>query len=269
MMRYKTNKKLRVLYIPTDKIQLSAGGTRRFFDDEKLKALQASMERYGMFEPLTVIKDKLCYKLVSGERRLIAAKRLELEKVPAIVLDFVSECDITARSFSENYHREPLSCFEQAKILQKLLDLSKLTTEQAAKSLGLSEDFFNERLKLLVLEDEACVVCEAAGLSEKRIMRVVAMPKSERNKLFFGLLNESKELEERARLLRERLHVDSDESPLRTVAIKDVRIFFNTIDRAIDVMKNAGVEATTERHDFDGFIEYLIRIPSRDALSRN
>ncbi|MEG1385430.1 MAG: hypothetical protein RSD08_09040, partial [Oscillospiraceae bacterium] len=76
------------------------------------------------------------------------------------------------------------------------------------------------------------------------------------------------DLSSRASQLRERLQMDSDEPPMRTIAIKDVRIFFNTIDRAIELMKHAGVEATSERHDFDGLIEYYIRIPSRDALAR-
>ncbi|MEG2676560.1 MAG: ParB/RepB/Spo0J family partition protein [Oscillospiraceae bacterium] len=246
-MLFKSNNRLHAAYIKTNKIRSNIIGMRRYFDEEKLNELQNSIVSIGMVEPILVSRVSDGYILIAGERRMIVAKRLGLKKVPAIVEDRLSESEMLIRSFLELCQKKPFD---------------------VAKLLGISEETVEARLKLLALDSEACVVCEAAGLSEKWINRVVALPQSERTKLFFGLTNEAVDLSSRASQLRERLQMDSDEPPMRTIAIKDVRIFFNTIDRAIELMKHAGVEATSERHDFDGLIEYYIRIPSRDALAR-
>ena len=43
--------------------------------------------------------------------------------------------------------------------------------------------------------------------------------------------------------------------------VKDVRIFLNTVDRAIDLMKQAGVDAQASTVKGEEYIEYNIRIP--------
>lgn len=45
--------------------------------------------------------------------------------------------------------------------------------------------------------------------------------------------------------------------------IKDVRIFVNTINKAIDTMRLAGIDAQSDKTDTDNFIEYTIRIPKK------
>lgn len=267
-MRFINKAKLRAEMLPAALVHPHADALRRFFDEAGLRALESSISACGMTEPVSVVKDKLGYAVVSGERRLMAAKALGLKRIPAVILEEKGELAFLLAAVLDNGQREPLSCFEQARAYKRLLALTGKTPQELAPMLGAEPETIVSRLRLLTLDDEASVVCEAANLPEKLIDRLIALPHSERAKLFFGLLNEGVDLGERARTLRERLHVDSDEAPLRTVAIKDVRIFFNTIDRAIDVMKQAGVEATSERHDYDGFIEYFIRIPSRDALAR-
>ena len=267
-MLFKSNKKLNAAYIRTGEIRSGEVTRRRFRDEEKLAELQNSILSVGIIEPLHVSRVPGGYVLISGERRLEAARRLGLKTVPAVIEPKMSESDMLVRAFIENAHKEDFSIFEQAAAIRRIMTLSGKNNAETATLLGIDEDLVKARLKLLILDEEAMTVCEAAGLSEKWVNRIVAMPQSERGKLFFGLLNEAEDLASRACQLRERLQLDSEEAPVRTVAIKDVRIFFNTIDRAIEVMKHAGVEATTERHDFDGLIEYYIRIPSRSELAR-
>ena len=47
--------------------------------------------------------------------------------------------------------------------------------------------------------------------------------------------------------------------------IKDVRIFCNTIDKALKSMKNAGIVATSVRNDSESSIEIVITIPKNGA----
>ncbi|MEG2083822.1 MAG: hypothetical protein RRY38_04395, partial [Oscillospiraceae bacterium] len=80
-------------------------------------------------------------------------------------------------------------------------------------------------------------------------------------------LSDGSEIAQRSKVVRERLGAQTSENHLRTIAFKAVRIFFNTIDRAVDVMKQAGVEASSERQDVNGCVEYRIRIPAADACT--
>ena len=267
-MLFKTSKKLNAAYIRTSEIRAGEITRRRVCDEEKLAELQNSIVSVGIIEPLHVCRAPGGYVLISGERRLTVAKRLGLKTVPAVIEERMSESDMLIRAFVENAQKEDYGIFEQAVAIQRIMTLCAKSPQETAALLGIDEDTVKARLKLLILDDEAMSVCEAASLGEKWVNRIIAMPQSERNKLFFGLLNGAEDIVCRANQLRERLQLDSDEPPMRTIAIKDVRIFFNTIDRAIEVMKHAGVEATSERHDFDGLIEYYIRIPSRDELAR-
>lgn len=267
-MRFKNNLKLRAAYLPVALVHSNPAAIRRYFDPDKLALLQASLRGNGFVDPLVVMKDKLEFAVLSGERRLAAAKALGIKRVPAVIVPPRTEVEILIAALLGSIHREPLTCFEQARAYQRVMTLSGKNAEEIALMLGVMPETVESRLRLLTLDEDAAALCESANLSEKLVERLAALPRSERNKLFFGLFNEAVDLSERANTLRERLHVDADEPPLRTIAIKDVRIFFNTIDKAIDVMKHAGVEATSERHDFDGLIEYYIRIPTMDALAR-
>ena len=42
---------------------------------------------------------------------------------------------------------------------------------------------------------------------------------------------------------------------------KDVRLFINTLNHAVDTMKRAGISADSSRKETDEYIEYVVRIP--------
>ena len=49
--------------------------------------------------------------------------------------------------------------------------------------------------------------------------------------------------------------------PERKMAIKDVRIFVNTINKAVDTMRLSGINAISRRNETDDYIEYTVKIP--------
>jgi ParB family chromosome partitioning protein len=233
-------------------------------DEHKLTALANSIEHYGVVTPLVLTREplELWYTIVAGRRRYTAAKRVGLDALPALI---VPPDQATPITLLENMHREPASCFEEAALLDSVLQASDIDDVQLAKQFGLTTQQVAEKRKLLTLDPESAGLCRAAGIDQEMANRILSLPKSERDKLFFGLLNPARDLEERAWLLRDRLGLGASQAPRRTIAIKDVRIFFNTIDKALDLMKQAGVGACSERHDYDSFSESVVRIPNQNA----
>ena len=47
--------------------------------------------------------------------------------------------------------------------------------------------------------------------------------------------------------------------------VRDVRIFVNTINKAVRLMVDAGVPARTTKREGEGFVEYTVHIPTEPA----
>ena len=126
---------------------------RTSFDDEELASLSETIEKHGIRQPLTVSKvpDELGkYYVVSGERRLRAAKLINLKKVPCIILSDSDNTDEIA--LIENLQRKDLHPLEVAKALSEVLSHdSTITQTELAKGVGLSKVYVSEYLQYLTL----------------------------------------------------------------------------------------------------------------------
>ncbi|MEA5050589.1 MAG: ParB/RepB/Spo0J family partition protein [Oscillospiraceae bacterium] len=253
--------------IATERIAPPPHPARHLFDEQGLDALASTIREDGIVQPLCVARAKGGYTLVSGERRLLAAKRAGLRRVPCFVVAGDGR-ELLLRSLLSNLHRDEMNCFEIAECLYSLLADGEMKSDELCRRTGLTQAEIGRKLRLLRLGARERIICEAAGMSEKRAQYILSMPEADRQHIFADLLSDELCLGEKAQLLCERLGLDRGDMQRRTVAIKDVRIFFNTINRALDVMKQAGVDAETQRRDGNGYVEYLIRIPAGNVLTR-
>ena len=117
--------------VPISAIYLSNTQPRRYFDPEKLSQLVESVSQHGILEPLLVRPNPSNgYLLVAGERRLIAAKKVGLSKVP-IILKKLTDQQALEIALVENLQREDLNPVDETEgILQLLaLSISKTTDE--------------------------------------------------------------------------------------------------------------------------------------------
>ena len=263
---------IKAAYIDPMRINAPRGDARRSSPEADGGALERSVAQNGVMVPLIVKKCEWPsprFELISGARRLAAAKRAGCRRVPAVIIAGDEERALRCGVLSDS-HRAERGGFEYACALEKLMLARGEGPEQLANSLGMTPEELADALSALKLEEDEQLVCRAAGLTDKEARSILALPRSERNRLFYGLLSDNRELSVRARVLRERLAAGAatSGSHTRAIAFNDVRIFFNTIDRALDVMKEAGVDAESERQDADGFVEYRIRIPFSEAFSR-
>lgn len=94
---------------------------RRYFDDEKLEQLTASIKQYGIFEPLIVRPvGKAKYELVAGERRYRAAEAAGLKQVPVTVHELTDE-QVVEIALLENLQRDDLNPIDETEGLLDLL----------------------------------------------------------------------------------------------------------------------------------------------------
>ncbi len=136
--------------IPTDKIKANKYQPRETFNQESLRELADSIKEKGFIQPLIVRANKGEYELIAGERRLKAAKILQLKEVPAIIKD-ASDIDALELSIIENIQRENLNPMDQAKAYKRLLDEFNMTQEDVSETIGKDRATIANILRLLRL----------------------------------------------------------------------------------------------------------------------
>ncbi|MBR4009088.1 ParB/RepB/Spo0J family partition protein [Fibrobacter sp.] len=99
--------------------------------------LAASIQAHGIINPITVTNDfgmPTQYRVVAGHRRLAAAKRIGLAKVPCHVVDKDSE-GLDEIPLSENVTRMDMTPYEECMAV-KFLVSKKNTVQQVARKFG-------------------------------------------------------------------------------------------------------------------------------------
>ena len=142
-----------VLQLATSEIRPNKHQPRQDFDDEALSELMDSIAANGIIQPVIVRPDGDGYELIAGERRWRAAKRLNIEHVPAILRD-VDDARSLELALVENIQRRDLNPIEKAKAYRELIVSFSLTQDQAAAKLGMKRSSVANMLRLLELPED-------------------------------------------------------------------------------------------------------------------
>ncbi len=139
-----------IVEIPLAEIRPSPFQPRKRFDDKKLEELTTSIRAQGVLSPVIVRQAPGGYELVAGERRVRAAERAGLERVPAVVRD-VSNAEMLEVALIENLQREDLNPIEEADVYRRLVEEYGLTQEALATRVGRDRASIANAVRLLKL----------------------------------------------------------------------------------------------------------------------
>jgi len=143
-----------LLEVPANAIAPNPKQPRSRFDDETLAELAASIREVGILQPIVVRRTGQGYEVVTGERRLRAAKLAGLATVPVVLRDS-DDSDLLREALIENIHREDLNPIELAEAFRQLLDELGLKQEELADRVGVSRSHIANTIRLLALPLEA------------------------------------------------------------------------------------------------------------------
>lgn len=255
----------RVQYIPLGRIRPNPQQPRRSFDEEGLAELAASIRSCGILQPLTVRRAGDGYELVAGERRLRAARIAGLREVPCLVAQ-VGEEDSALLALMENLQRRDLDCWEEAQAIARLISRYGLSQEEAARRLGRAQPTVANKLRLLRLPEDVRALLRENGLTERHARALLRLQDPEVQRRAAGDMGRRGMNVAQAEAYVEKLLQSDQVTPPRgrsTYIIKDVRLFLNSVDRGLHLMRQAGVDAGWNRQDTDREILLTIRIPKR------
>ena len=239
---------------------------RELDTEEDIALLADDIRRAGLLHNLVVFPKTGVggkYVLLSGERRLRAARMAGLSEVPCIVM----ELDLEEASFIalvENLQRNDLDFLEESRGIAQLIRLFGLSQEECARRLGKSQSAVANKLRLLRLPEDVLNAMRNAGLTERhgRALLRLETPAEQRAALAYIL---SRDLNVAAtdayidRLLEAKAAPESERQ--KTFILKDVRVFLNTISHSLDLMKQGGIDAGMQRQETDDALILTINIP--------
>lgn len=187
-----------IFYLEVEKIKPNPQQPRKAFDEDALKDLAASIREFGILQPLVVTKKEhevpsgteVEYELIAGERRLLAAQRAGLERVPAIIRTVDLERERLELAVIENLQREDLNAIEMARAFARLQDEFRMTQREIAVRLGKSRESVANTLRLLDLPTAVQEAIERNQITEShgRLLLGVENP-VEQEKLFRDLVS--------------------------------------------------------------------------------
>ena len=136
--------------IDIDRIVTNPDQPRLHLDEDRLQELVASIREKGILQPVLIRPYENGYQLIAGERRLNAAQRAGLLKIPAVVRD-VPDDQLLELALVENIQREPLNPIEEAQAYENLMAATNGTQEQVAERLGKDRSTVANSIRLLKL----------------------------------------------------------------------------------------------------------------------
>lgn len=263
--------KRKVVEIPIDKIVPNPSQPRRSFSQQELDGLAESIRVNGLLQPLSVRKVNGNYELIAGERRLRACRIAGLTNIACIICA-CDEKQSAVYAMLENLQRQDLQLFEEAEGIQKLIENWGVTQEEAAARLGKSQSTIANKMRLLRLsQSERQTICDA-GLTERHARALLRIEnESLRNKILKDIIDRSLNVQQTDELIDrilESANSKKNESK-RTFIIKDIRVFLNTINHAIETMKLSGINASTQKNETEDYIECVVRIPKKKAAKES
>ncbi len=199
--------------IKVSKIKEGNLAIRKYYSEEGIDGLGQSISEIGTIYPLVVksLPDGE-YGLIIGSRRLRAAKKLKLEKIPAIIISNLDGRSQLELMLAENLHREDLTPFEEAWAILKLINDYKMNLKQVAKRIGRDGSFITRRLQLLSLPQEVQEMVSDKQLSLAHVSALANLDTPEAQVSFARIATHHKlDDKEMVTLIQDQLHQQSEQ----------------------------------------------------------
>lgn len=145
--------KEKIAYLSVEELRANPYQPRENFDSESLENLIASIKEKGIIQPVLVRQTSFGYELIAGERRLRAAKSLNLKEIPAIIKEVTNEGSLEL-ALIENIQRQNLNPIEEAHAYRHLIEQFSISQEKIAQTIGKARVSITNTLRLLKLPQE-------------------------------------------------------------------------------------------------------------------
>ncbi|MDR0315255.1 MAG: ParB/RepB/Spo0J family partition protein [Oscillospiraceae bacterium] len=251
-----------IILVPQSQIHPNPNQPRKRFNYIELESLAQSIKENGIIQPISVRQiDKVRYELIAGERRLRAARLAGISHIPCVLMN-IDESRSALFGLTENLQRSDLDFFEEALAIEKLIKNFNMSQDEISKRLGKAQSTVSNKLRLLKFTESQRIRILGGGLTERHARALLSL-KDERqvDKALGIIIDNSLNVQQTDKLVRQ---MSISAKPAKKPPIKlfkDIRLFINTLNNAVDTMRQAGIEADSTKNETEQYVEYIVRIP--------
>jgi ParB family transcriptional regulator, chromosome partitioning protein len=179
-----------VLRIPLDEIDANPKQPRRYFDDQGLQELAASIRIHDIIQPITVTKlPGGRYRVITGERRVRAAKIAELKDIPAYIRQ-ANDSQLLELALLENLQREDLNAMEISLSFKRMMEELNFTQEQVAERMGKDRSTVANFIRLLKLPPDIQVAVRIGEISMGHARAIINVDSIDKQLFIFDEIKE-------------------------------------------------------------------------------
>ena len=236
---------------------------RQKFDTARIEELAESISAHGLLQPIVVrpIEENM-YEIIAGERRFRALQMNQMTEAEVLIRHLDDE-ETAVVALIENIQRENLSAIEEAEAYKKLLAFEGITQAELAKSVGKSQSFIANKLRLLKLTPVVLEAVREHRITERHARALVGQTPERQEEMLHIILTEQlnvKQTEDRLKM-----PVEKDIEGEKVVAtppefIQDVSAARDIIaDSLLEVSAN-GIKYEQREKEHDDYVEIQIRL---------
>ncbi len=231
------------------------------FPEDELEELSRSVKEQGIVQPLLVRQDHTGYELISGERRLRAAKKAGLSRVP-VLLKSITDSELLVISIIENVQRQDLNPLEEAEAYYQLISEFDFTQDQAAERIGKSRSAIANFLRLRQLPEpiKASIMDGTLSMGHARALLGAETP-AQQNKAWRTIVAKGLSVREAERLIK-RLKLQKKKTK-KAPTDSEQRYFLSLAE---DLSRRFGTRVQIKKQGQKGTLE--IKFYSDDDLDR-
>lgn len=242
-------------------IKANPNQPRKYFDDDAIVELASSIRRCGLINPISVRKTNGEYQIVAGERRYRASRLAGLKEIPCIVVEN-DEQSASIIAIVENIQRYDLNFVEEAIAYLKLMHDFNYKQEEIAKKVGKTQSAVANKMRILKLGESMLNKVIQNGLTERHARTLLRVQETNREQVLEHIIKNRLNVAKTEEYIDKILKIKA-EKPKKYIKIKaDVRYFINSINKAIETMKLAGIGAQVEKEKTEEGYTYTIKIPA-------
>lgn len=227
--------------VDINKVYPNPNQPRQKIDEHSLNELVYSIETHGLIQPIVVrpVKDDF-YEIIAGERRWLACKKLNLDKVPVVVKNY-SDLEASAAALIENIQREDLNTIDEANAYRKLMDKYGLTQEELSAQVGKSRSFIANMVRILALPDEIKDMLMEGVITAGHARALLSLPDSETQiKLALKVIKQQLSVRKTEEMVKKYMEVKQDNKKNKTdpVVLEWEKRLLQGIDKKVKIKSN-------------------------------
>lgn len=232
---------------------------RQVFDSSKIIELAESIDEHGLLQPIVVrpIEENM-YEIIAGERRFRALQSLHKSQADVIIRHMNDE-ETAVVALIENIQRENLSAVEEAEAYKKLLEIGGTTQSELAKSLGKSQSFIANKLRLLKLTPKVISRLREGKITERHARAVLSLKEEDQEKLIEQVISQKLNVKQTEARVKQKIGPEKVKAQSFQFS-KDLTQARDEVGKSIQAIEQSGIRVEQRDKEHDDYYEIKIKI---------